>query len=63
MIEGLAAQVQVLRPIRDISPWHWLLGSDPIRNGLLWESWVPPLVVSAVLMFAGSLVFARRDLH
>ena len=63
MIEGLAEQVKLLRPIREASPWHWLLGTDPIRNGLGWESWLLPGAVSAALMIAGTLAFARRDLH
>lgn len=63
MIEGLAEPVRVLRPLREASPWHWLLGTDPIRHGLLWQSWVLPLVVSAVLVIAGGLAFVRRDLR
>lgn len=63
MIEGLAEQVQVLRPIREASPWHWLLGTDPIRQGLLWHSWVLPIVVAATLVICGTAVFARRDLR
>jgi ABC-2 type transport system permease protein len=63
MIEGLAAQVQALGPIREASPWHWLLGTDPIRHGLDWETWVLPISVSAALIVGGSLAFARRDLH
>lgn len=63
MIEGLAEQVQVLRPIREASPWHWLLGTDPIRQGLLWHGWVLPMLVSALLLTVGTLVFAQRDLR
>ena len=63
MIEGLAAQVSALRPLREVSPWHWLLGSDPIRHGLLWQSWALPLAVSAALMCLGTVVFARRSLR
>lgn len=63
MIEALAEQVRVLRPIREASPWHWLLGTDPIRQGLVWHSWVLPVVVSAALVISGTVVFARRDLH
>lgn len=63
MIEGLAEQVQVLRPIREASPWHWLLGTDPIRQGLLWRSWVLPVVVTTILVMCGTAVFARRDLR
>lgn len=63
MIEGLAEQVTVLQPIREASPWHWLLGTDPIRRGLLWESWLLPIGVTAVLVMSGTIVFARRDLR
>ena len=63
MIEGLAEPVKILGPIREASPWHWLLGTDPIRHGLLWQSWALPVAVSAALIVAGSLAFARRDLH
>jgi len=62
-IEGLAEQVHVLRPIRDASPWHWLLSTDPLRNGLLWQAWVLPVVVSVVLIGLSTSVFARRDLR
>ena len=63
MIEGIAAQVSALRPIREASPWHWFLGTDPIRRGLQWESWVLPVVVSAALVLVGTLMFERRDLR
>lgn len=63
MIEGLAAQVTALRPIREASPWHWFLGADPIRHGLLWQTWVLPLAVSAALILLGSTVFVRRNLR
>jgi ABC-2 type transport system permease protein len=63
IIEGLGAQVPQLRPIREVSPWHWLLGTDPIRNGLVWQSWLLPLLVSAVLILSGAALFMRRDLH
>lgn len=63
MVEGLAEQVRVLRPLREASPWHWFLGSDPVRNGLQWEAWVLPLLTCAALVLAGSAVFVRRDLR
>jgi beta-exotoxin I transport system permease protein len=63
VIEGLAAQVRILRPVRAVSPWHWLLGSDPLQHGLAWTAWILPLVVGALLVVLGSLRFARRDLR
>lgn len=62
VIEGLAAQVKALQPVRAISPWHWLLDSDPLRHGLVIESWLLPLVVSILLIGLGTSRFARRDL-
>jgi ABC-2 type transport system permease protein len=62
-MEGLAEQVAALRPIRQASPWHWLLSTDPLRRGLLWEAWVLPILVSVVMLGVATAVFARRDLH
>jgi ABC-2 type transport system permease protein len=63
VVEGLAAQVKVLSPVQEASPWHWLLSSDPLRNGLTWRPWILPLAVSLVLVLAGAAVFWRRDLR
>lgn len=63
VIEGLAAQVKALQPIRAVSPWHWLLDSDPLRRGLVVESWLFPLVATVVLVMVGTVWFTRRDLR
>jgi ABC-2 type transport system permease protein len=63
VIEGLGAQVTLLKPMREISPWHWLLHSDPLRNGWAPEAWLLPLGVAFVLMAFGAVVFMRRDLR
>lgn len=63
MIEGLAAQVTTLRPIRELSPWHWFLGTDPIRNGLEWRAWLLPVLATAAAVVTGSAVFTRRNLR
>ncbi len=62
LIEGLAEQVRSLRPLREVSPWHWLLGGDPLRAGLTWRSGLLPLVTIVVLMAIGTILFRRRDL-
>lgn len=62
-IEGIAEQVNALQSIRAASPWHWLLQTDPLRNGLVWEAWLLPTATSVVLIAAGTLIFARRDLR
>lgn len=63
VLEGLGAQVKALQPIRAVSPWHWLLDSDPLRHGLLIEAWVFPLLATGVLVAAGTFWFTRRDLR
>lgn len=63
VIEGLAAQVKALQPIRALSPWHWLLESDPLRHGLVARSWLLPLAVSAVVVGLGTVLFTGRDLR
>lgn len=63
VLEGLGAQVKLLRPVREISPWHWLLHSEPLRYGWATEAWLLPLVVAVALMTLGTLVFVRRDLR
>jgi ABC-2 type transport system permease protein len=62
VIEGLAAQVRVFQPVRAVSPWHWLIDSDPLRHGLVLESWLLPVAVSLVLIGLVTTLFTRRDL-
>ena len=63
VIQGLAAQVRWLRPLRAASPWQWDLGSNPLQHGLTWQAWLLPLVVSLVLMALGAAGLAHRDLR
>lgn len=62
LVEGLGHQVKALQPVQAASPWHWLLSSDPLRNGLAGQAWVLPVVVTTLAISVGVLVFARRDL-
>jgi ABC-2 type transport system permease protein len=63
VVQGLARQVPALRPIRAASPWHWLLASDPLQDGLAWRSWVLPLAAAVVLVLLGTIRFQHRDLR
>lgn len=63
LVEGVGQQVEALRAVQAASPWHWLLASDPLRNGLVWRSWALPVVVAAALTAIGLVRFARRDLR
>jgi beta-exotoxin I transport system permease protein len=63
IIEGLGHQVPALRPLRAGNPWHWLLATDPLRNGLTWQAWAPPIAVTLMLVAACLPILVRRDLH
>lgn len=63
VIQGLAAQMPALRPLRALSPWQWDLGSNPLQHGLTLQAWLLPLAVSLVLMALGAAGLARRDLR
>jgi ABC-2 type transport system permease protein len=63
VLEGLGEAVTALRPVRAAMPWHWLLGTDPLRNGLSWQSLGLPLALSLALAAAGTATFVHRDLR
>ena len=63
VLEGLAQQIHGLHPIGSINPWHWVLANDPLRHGLTWRTWLPPLAATAVLATLSLPRLARRDIH
>jgi ABC-2 type transport system permease protein len=63
VLEGLAQQIDALRPVGAVNPWHWMLAHDPLRHGLLWQTWLPPLVATVILAAVGLPRLAHRDLH
>jgi ABC-2 type transport system permease protein len=63
VLEGLAAQVPALRSTRWVNPWHWLLGTDPLRHGLTTQAWLPAAGACAVLVLVALPPLARRDLR
>ncbi|MEP6753785.1 MAG: ABC transporter permease subunit [Candidatus Dormiibacterota bacterium] len=63
VIEGIAAQVPALRPVRELSPWHWMLGSNPLQNGLQWHWWLLPVAATVLFVSLGVARFRVRDLH
>jgi ABC-2 type transport system permease protein len=62
-LEGLGQAVTALRPVRNAMPWHWLLSADPLTHGASWQAIAWPLALAIVLTTAGTVAFARRDLH
>jgi ABC-2 type transport system permease protein len=63
VLEGLAQQIHVLHPVGAVNPWHWLLANDPLRHGLTWRAWIPPVVAIVVLTILSLPRLTRRDIH
>lgn len=63
VLQGLAGQVAALHATETVNPWHWLIGSDPIRHGLTWHTWLPPVTATAILIAVSLPRLARRDLR
>ncbi|MFS8478666.1 MAG: ABC transporter permease [Micromonosporaceae bacterium] len=61
LANGVIPQVEGLEWVRNLSPWHWYLGGDPLVNGLQPRGSALLLAVTAVLVAAGVRAFARRD--
>ena len=61
LANGVFPQVQGLEWTRDLSPWHWYLGGEPLTNGLQTSDALLLLAVTVVLVAAGSWRFNRRD--
>jgi beta-exotoxin I transport system permease protein len=61
LANNLAPMVDEIAFLRDISPFHFYSGGEPLRNGLQAADVGVFLVASAVLVGLGGLVFDRRD--
>jgi ABC-2 type transport system permease protein len=44
-----------------VSPWHWYLGGEPLKNGLQAGDSLLLLAVTLLLVAVGTVVFNRRD--
>lgn len=49
--------------LKYLSPFHYYIGGEPLRNGVQWADAVVLLAVSAVLIALGFLRFNQRDLR
>jgi ABC-2 type transport system permease protein len=59
---ALLPQVDGLEWARNLSPFHWYLGGDPLAKGLNIGDSLLMLVVAAVLLLIGLWRFDRRDI-
>jgi ABC-2 type transport system permease protein len=55
-------QVEALGWTRDVSPFHWYLGGDPLVHGVQAGGAAALAVTTVVLAGIGTLLFTRRDL-
>lgn len=54
-------QVEALTWTRDISPFHWYLGGDPISHGVQIGGVAVLVITTVLLVTAGTALFTRRD--
>jgi ABC-2 type transport system permease protein len=63
VINGLAATVEAARPLRFITPFHWMLGRNMLVQGVAVEAITLPFAFAAVFVGVGVWAFNRRDLQ
>jgi ABC-2 type transport system permease protein len=61
LANGVFPQVKGLEWTRDLSPWHWYLGGEPLKHGLQVGDSLLLLAVTVGLVAAGTWRFNRRD--
>ncbi|PXX59677.1 ABC-2 type transport system permease protein [Nocardia tenerifensis] len=49
--------------LRYLSPFHYYIGGEPLRNGMQWGDAAMLAAISAALVIAGVTRFGRRDLN
>jgi ABC-2 type transport system permease protein len=62
LANSVIPQVDGLQWTRRISPFHWYLGGEPLKNGLQLGDSALLLAVTVALVAAGTWAFNRRDI-
>lgn len=62
LANGVLPQVEGLEWVRNLSPWHWYLGGQPLVNGLQLADAGLLLAVTVALVAFGTWAFGRRDI-
>jgi hypothetical protein len=63
LINALAQVTSTLRPARPISPYYLVLGNEPLAHGLRLTGAISVLATVTLIVVAGGILFARRDLN
>ncbi len=61
LASGIIPQVEGLEWVRNLSPFDWLAGGEPLRSGLQVGDILLMLGLVVVLVAAGTWAFGRRD--
>jgi ABC-2 type transport system permease protein len=61
LLDGLAQAVEVLDPLRPLSPYYQTLGQNPLRDGAPWTGWALLAVTTALLVACAAIGLERRD--
>lgn len=63
LLDGLAQAVDVLDPVRALSPYYQALGRSPLREGAPWTGWAILVAATGALVVAAAAGLERRDLR
>ncbi|MFN8195821.1 MAG: ABC transporter permease subunit [Nocardioidaceae bacterium] len=61
LANGVLPQVHALEWTRQVSPWHWYVGGEPLRHGLQPGDCALLVALTVVLVALGTWAFSRRD--
>jgi ABC-2 type transport system permease protein len=63
LVQGIFEAAAIEGWVRNLSPWEWYLAANAIVDGPTLSSVLLPVALSALVVAAGVVAFARRDLH
>jgi ABC-2 type transport system permease protein len=62
LANGVFPQVESLEWTRDVSPWHWSVGGEPLKHGLQVGDSLLLVATTVALVAVGTWAFNRRDI-
>jgi ABC-2 type transport system permease protein len=63
LLDGLAQAVDLLDPVRPVSPFYQALGHNPLREGVPWSGCAIMSAMTVILVVGAVLGFERRDVR
>ncbi|WP_411080520.1 ABC transporter permease [Streptomyces sp. cmx-18-6] len=62
LLHAIAPMSDALKPLANVSPWEWALGSDPLLNGIPWGGVALLVAVAVAVVGVGTYAVDRRDI-